>query len=68
MKTQPNYQKEFRFLRNIILFNGGGNILFATQVAEQNITMPQAANLTPGQYIALLKTLGKNYSQSFIKQ
>ena len=30
MKTQPNYQKEFRFLRNIILFNGGGKILFST--------------------------------------
>ena len=33
MKTQPNYQKEFRFLRNIILFNGGGKILFSTLVA-----------------------------------
>ncbi len=33
MKTQPNYQKKFRFLRNIILFIGGGNILFATKVA-----------------------------------
>ncbi len=28
MKTQPNYQKEFRFLRNIILFNGGQNFIF----------------------------------------
>ena len=61
-------KKNFVFYEILFCLTVGGNILFATQAGERNITMPQAANLTPGQYIALLKTLGKNYSQSFIKQ